>query len=297
MGGEASQGAVDRDGTPRGRGSERIDLAREIRRHVDLGGRVDGGGDDGRGEAESADGEETEETEETAENRVLENHAAILRRRGGHGILGSVVVVRGRALERGTAGQPPMTTSESIRDWYCADADEHGFVSWDYVQKQAAGRTKEEFVEAFPVPALMVVYRGVDQAASEGMDPNQSGVQLLTVSVKSAAVLRYLSRVAFVCKRPGNPFGHLVSIGRSGNNDITLAVDSVSKVHGYVVVEGDQRRFTDHGSTNGSRLNGEKLDPSRKVTLESGDVLQLGLEVMLEFLSPETLYERAVAGR
>ncbi|MEM8929915.1 MAG: FHA domain-containing protein [Acidobacteriota bacterium] len=178
-------------------------------------------------------------------------------------------------------------------DWYCADADEHGFVGWDYVQRQAARTTRDAFVAEFPVPALMVVYRGVDQAESEGMDPNQSGVQLLTMSVKSAAVLRYLSRVAFVCKRPGNPFAHLISIGRSNNNDITLAVDSVSKVHGYVVSESDAWQFTDHGSTNGSRLGGQRLEANTKAQLNDGDVLQLGLEVMLEFLLPATLYDRA----
>ncbi|MCG8455358.1 MAG: FHA domain-containing protein [Holophagales bacterium] len=185
--------------------------------------------------------------------------------------------------------------SEPQNVWYCADADEHGFVNYEFVQRQAGILSREQFVEAFPRPALMVVYRGLDQAASEGMDPSQSGVQLLTVSVRSAAVLRYLSRVAFVAKRPGNPFAHLISIGRSTNNDITIAVDSVSKVHGYVV-EGDTGwQFTDHGSTNGSRINGHSLEPSRKYSLGDGDVLQLGLEVMLELLLPATLYERARA--
>jgi pSer/pThr/pTyr-binding forkhead associated (FHA) protein len=51
-------------------------------------------------------------------------------------------------------------------------------------------------------------------------------------------------------------------------------------------------RFTDHGSTNGSKLNGKKLEANQKYTLEDGDVLQLGLEVMLEFLGPEALYNR-----
>ena len=45
-----------------------------------------------------------------------------------------------------------------------------------------------------------------------------------------AAILRYLGTVAFVDKRPANPFAHLVSIGRSANNDITLAVVPVVPV-------------------------------------------------------------------
>lgn len=186
-------------------------------------------------------------------------------------------------------------TEDAHSRWYCADADEQGFVSYEYIRREAARLDLDGFKKGFPVPALMVVYRGVDQAESEGMDPGQSGVQLLTMSVKGAAILRYLSRIAFVCKRPGNPYAHLISIGRSVNNDITIAVDSVSKVHGYVVIEGDECFFTDHGSTNGSRINGQELEAGRKYPLRDRDVLQLGLEVMLEVMHPETLYRRAVS--
>lgn len=176
--------------------------------------------------------------------------------------------------------------------WYCADADEHGFVSYEYLQRRIVTTGKEQFLRDFPIPALHVVYRG-SAPSQDVFDPNQSGVQLLTVAVKSAGVLRYLGRVAFICKKPGNPFAHLVSIGRSASNDVTIAVESVSKVHGYLVREEDGLwRFTDHGSTNGSKINGQKLEPNQKYSLEDGDVLQLGLEVMLEFLGPEALYNR-----
>ena len=183
-------------------------------------------------------------------------------------------------------------------DWYCPDADEHGFVTLDLIRERAAGVSVEQFVEEFPAPALLVVYGGADPSpGQETLDPNRSGVQLLTVSIKSRSVLRYLGRLAFIAKRPGNPFTHLVSIGRSVSNDITVAVDSVSKVHGYFVLEGVAWSFTDHGSTNGSLLGDRKIEPGEKVLLFDGSVLQLGLEVMLEYLSPERLYERARRGR
>ncbi|MEM6793742.1 MAG: FHA domain-containing protein [Acidobacteriota bacterium] len=179
------------------------------------------------------------------------------------------------------------------RDWHYAGADEHGFILYDTLRREAAARSEEQFLADFPVPGVMVIYRGLDQAESEGMDPSQSGVQLLTVSVRSASVMRYLSRVAFVCKRPGNPYAHLISIGRSTSNDITVAVDSVSKVHGYFVIEEGEVLFTDHESTNGSRLNGHRLEPKTRHTVRDGDIVQLGLEVMLEFMTPATMYRRA----
>jgi hypothetical protein len=183
----------------------------------------------------------------------------------------------------------PAASSSS---WHCTDADEHGFVPFEYVQRRIISGGREQFLRDFPAPALLVVFRG-SAPEQEHFDPNQSGVQLLTVSVKSAGVLRYLGRVAFVCKKPGNPFAHLVSVGRSASNDVTIAVESVSKVHGYLVLEDGRWCYTDHGSTNGTKINGKKVDKGQKVTLDDGDVIQLGLEVMLEFLTPDALYRRA----
>ena len=116
----------------------------------------------------------------------------------------------------------------------------------------------------------------------------------MTVSIKSTAILRYLGKVAFIAKRPGNPFAHLVSVGRSASNDITLTVDSISKVHGYFVREGDGWSFTDHGSTNGSMLNGGKIDKGDQHRLFDNSLLQLGLEATLEYVSPEALYQKAL---
>lgn len=178
--------------------------------------------------------------------------------------------------------------------WYATEADEHGFVNFETLAQKAQSMDEAEFVEAYPRPGLRVVYRG--DAEGDAPASERSGVQLLTVAVKSAGILRYLTRVAFVAKRPGAPFAHLISVGRSNNNDITLAVESVSKVHGYIVVEEDRYRFTDHGSTNGSKLNGHPLETNKKYTLEDGDVLHLGLEVALEFLRPESLYRKAREG-
>ena len=174
--------------------------------------------------------------------------------------------------------------------WYSTEADEHGFLDFEKLARKARSMDEADFVAAYPRPALRVVYRGDGVADPEAQ--SQSGVQLLTVAVKSVGILRYLSRVAFVAKRPGAPFAHLISIGRSNNNDITLAVESVSKVHGYLVVEDERFRFTDHGSTNGSKLNGHALETSKKYTLEDGDVLHLGLEAALEFLPPSSLYRK-----
>lgn len=182
--------------------------------------------------------------------------------------------------------------------WHYEGADEHGFVAFDELYRRTRKTSRDEFLRRFPAPALLVVYR--DPATEDPpLDPSaDTGVQLLTVSIKSkaTAILQYLNRLAFLCKRPGNPFAHLISIGRSTANDIAIAVDSVSKVHGYFAHDGERWGFTDHGSTNGSLLNDRPLKAGETVRLHDGDFLQLGLEVTLEFLSPSLLYDRVAAG-
>ena len=177
--------------------------------------------------------------------------------------------------------------------WYYTGVDEGGFAAYDDVKVRARKLELEEFERQFPVPALLVVYYEPEESDKPLDASSQGGVQLLTMSIKSAAILSYLNRIAFLCKRPGNPYAHLVSIGRSASNDIAIAVDSVSKVHGYFALDDDRWYFTDHGSTNGSFLNDQPLQTGQKYSLGDGDILQLGLEVTLEYFSPARLYERA----
>lgn len=181
----------------------------------------------------------------------------------------------------------------SDTSWHHPGADPGGFVAFEAVQARARELSLEDFVQEFPVPALLVIYREPDASRGGAADPSSQGVQLLTVSIKSAAILRYLNRLAFICKRPGNPFAHLISIGRSASNDISIGVDSVSKVHGYFAKDDSGWHFTDHGSTNGSLVNDQPIESGQKHFLQDGDLLQLGLEVTLEYYSSERLYQRA----
>jgi hypothetical protein len=181
------------------------------------------------------------------------------------------------------------------QSWHCSSADADGFVAFEVLEDRASQVTRDQFVEEFPVPALLVVLPEAEQQR-EGPpgDSTDHGVQLLTVSIKSSHILRYLNRVAFICKRPGNRYAHLVSVGRSRSNDVSIAVDSVSKVHGYFARDEDGHwTFTDHTSTNGSQLNGKILTPGEKTALSDGDLLRLGLEMTFEYLSPEKTYDRA----
>lgn len=64
------------------------------------------------------------------------------------------------------------------------------------------------------------------------------------------------------------------AIGREG--DIALADGRVSRRHAQVVSENGVLAVEDLGSTNGTLVNGEKLEPHTQRTLGSGDKVSLG---------------------
>ncbi|MGB7068941.1 MAG: FHA domain-containing protein [Pyrinomonadaceae bacterium] len=79
------------------------------------------------------------------------------------------------------------------------------------------------------------------------------------------------------------------SIGRSGENDISIDDASISKVHASMVMNGDgQLLIADTGSTNGTFINGERIAYGKAMLITTDDKLMFGtVEVMLEPVSSE----------
>ena len=64
-----------------------------------------------------------------------------------------------------------------------------------------------------------------------------------------------------------------ISIGRDEDNAITIPDGSISGSHAELVQSGDTYELKDLGSTNGSQVNGEKIE---NATLSDGDSVMLG---------------------
>lgn len=69
--------------------------------------------------------------------------------------------------------------------------------------------------------------------------------------------------------------GERVVIGRECPDGITVDVAGVSRAHGEFLRVRSQYVFCDLGSTNGSWVNGKKVDVNRPVVVRAGDTLQL----------------------
>ncbi|MFT3923627.1 MAG: FHA domain-containing protein [Myxococcales bacterium] len=67
-----------------------------------------------------------------------------------------------------------------------------------------------------------------------------------------------------------------VAIGRSAGADVRLPGLTVSELHATLELQGGQARLRDEGSTNGTRVNGVALVPTRPRSLITGDVIEIG---------------------
>ena len=65
----------------------------------------------------------------------------------------------------------------------------------------------------------------------------------------------------------------LMTVGRAEDNDLQIPDGSVSSHHGQFANEGGQWIFTDLGSTNGTKINGERVE---RVELGDGANFEIG---------------------
>lgn len=75
-------------------------------------------------------------------------------------------------------------------------------------------------------------------------------------------------------------------IGRGGDCQLRLEHERVSRRHAVIQWDGYQARVMDLGSTNGTALNGKRLEPQRHYPFGPGDRLEIG--------SPEVVLEAAL---
>ena len=68
----------------------------------------------------------------------------------------------------------------------------------------------------------------------------------------------------------------MVTIGRLSDNTIQIDDASVSSHHAQLTLQGDYYVFQDLGSTNGSRMNGKRLEMDEEVSVQDGDVIRVG---------------------
>lgn len=79
--------------------------------------------------------------------------------------------------------------------------------------------------------------------------------------------------------------GDEMLIGRDATNHVVVEVDSVSRRHAMLEMQGDDRVLLDLGSTNGTYVNDEPID---RHVLRSGDLVRVG-DVIFKYLAGQNI--------
>jgi hypothetical protein len=123
-------------------------------------------------------------------------------------------------------------------------------------------------------PHTVLVVTGVVGALAEQVPLNRTLVtEPSGLSVQ--AVVGLIGRVFPLVKGKYSSPGP-ISLGRTPDNDVTIAESSISARHCFMRVLGAEISLTDAGSTNGTMVNGVKLPPKKASKVVEGDVLTMG---------------------
>jgi len=103
-----------------------------------------------------------------------------------------------------------------------------------------------------------------------------------------------LSLLAYPIRRGEQSVGHLVTLGRTANNDVVIPDISVSRFHAFAKeAQGGGLAIQDAGSTNGTMVNSDSV-PSQgqgpPTKLKAGDSVRLG-QVEFSFLDVRSLLD------
>jgi hypothetical protein len=142
----------------------------------------------------------------------------------------------------------------------------------DYVQElKSAGAGA--FKQRHASPVLIVTGRAAELVA--GQRSLRESTMIAAPSGAHAQALALMHRVFAIAKSPYSPPGP-VSLGRTADNDVAIPEYSISKRHCFFELQQNEVSVFDCGSTNGTLLNGRRLDPNTKTALAGGDVITLG---------------------
>jgi len=130
----------------------------------------------------------------------------------------------------------------------------------------------DAFAQSHPHTVLVVT--GVVGALAEQVPLNRTLVTEpagLTVQAVVGLIGRVFPLVKGKYSSPGP-----ISLGRTPDNDVTIAESSISARHCFLRVLGAEISLTDAGSTNGTLVNGVRLAPKKAQKVVEGDVLTMG---------------------
>lgn len=129
-----------------------------------------------------------------------------------------------------------------------------------------------------------------DRELGESTEATLHAVELTATGVASDA-LQPKARIEWLRKSERNPFGAMITVGRSLNNDIIVPDPRVSKVHAIFTGAGSTWAISDSHSSNGTFVDGVRIPSGERRAVDDGAELRFGREVRARFVLPGSLFE------
>jgi hypothetical protein len=160
-----------------------------------------------------------------------------------------------------------------------------------YVQRMGS-RPREDFLAEVKVPILVQLTEpeGAEKRAEAGV-PRFGTMSMNKENLVFAEAGLYVFPLR---KQATNAFGMMVTVGRAANNDIVLPYDGISKFHAYFSNLGGAWVLVDAKSTNGTFIEGRRINPDVKEKLDDtrpATEVSFSSSINCRFYSPAAFYD------
>ena len=167
-----------------------------------------------------------------------------------------------------------------------------------YYLKSVEGMSEDEFITTFSHSVLIEKsgFVSLEQSSLLSVTKILNGTHdVLNPITDSSELISDKAKVFELRKRSGSLVTDIF-VGRAPTNDLVLANPSVSKSHLRFVSIPQTKHYqlVDMFSSNGTYLNGKKVNPFEKHQVDDHDEISFGTEYQLLYYSPQVFYEMLI---
>jgi hypothetical protein len=142
-------------------------------------------------------------------------------------------------------------------------------LSVNFLVEQLEKRGEDGFRHKYPHSFLVLRFSPPDESEEVDIQTVETKLSDFDYEEKRKPIVKIVA----LEKSNRNAFKTKITVGRAKNNDVIIRASKVSKIHAAFVVGKDDWQLVDMGSVNGTVVNGERLEKSQSIKLNSGDMI------------------------
>lgn len=148
---------------------------------------------------------------------------------------------------------------------------------------------REQFTKKYSAPVLLIPLKPEGTLEDDGAFRTQAVTAEL--QREAAVPASKLTAVIPIEKRMADPFQAFIWVGRESRCDVTLPFNSVSKLQAqFVKKPSGEFEILDAGSTNGTFIEGNRLEKNKPVMLRDSMLLRFG-KIDARFRTAQGFYD------